>query len=736
VNFGLAKALGSEFTGNSSLVDSPTATSAGTEAGVILGTAAYMSPEQARGQAVDKRSDIFSFGAVLYETLTGRRAFAGDNATDLLAAIVSHDPDLTVLPAGTPPPVRRLLKRSLEKDKRRRLSDIADARLDIDEASAPPPSDATAAASPPSRRRSLWMAGAIALIGLLLGAGGYAWLGPEPAARRTMRFVIAPPPTDALYSESIGTQVAISPDGQFIVYVAGRGQPQLYIRHVNSLEARVLPGTQGGRQPFFSHDGRSVGFWYTAEGEIRRVDVAGGAVATVCRAPTGNLYGASWGPDGSIVFASGHLYRVPASGGTPQIVAKPDGAQGEAELRWPEILPGGESIVVTAWGGNVNARILAVTGPAGERRTLIEGATTPRFSQSGHLLYYQAGSLMAARFNPATLQLAADRVALQEPVKTTIAGASDFAVSHDGTLVLVPESAKPERKLMWVDRKNVAMSLFDAGDDYWLPRLSPDGSRLAVGIGPDVWVIDPIRRARHRVTYGTSSTLFPYTWSADGAHIIFSKIENKVGLDLYSTPADGSGQSQLVLAGEHRQWATSAAMSGDIATYEQHPTSLRDIWILGPDRTRRGFLATPYQERAARYSPDGKWLAYVSNDAGRDEVYVRPAGGSGERTTVSTEGGTEPVWAASGRELFYRNADRLMVAPVQTTPALSIGGARELFTGAYERDRGSGFANANYDISHDGTRFVMIQPPAASSHLVVALNWFEELRARTGAAKR
>ena len=736
LDFGLAKALGTEFTGGSSVVDSPTATSAGTEAGVILGTAAYMSPEQARGQSVDKRSDIFSFGAVLYETITGRRAFAGDNATDLLAAIVSHDPDLTVLPAGTPAPVRRLLKRSLEKDKRRRLSDIADARLDIDEAIAPPASDAVAGAAPGPRRWPVWIAAAVALAGILLGAGGYAWLGPGPAAGRPMRFVIAPPATDPLYSESIGTQIAISPDGQYIVYVGARGTTQLYLRHINSLEARVLPGTQGARQPFFSHDGRSVGFWYTAEGEIRRVEVVGGAVATVCRAPTGNLYGASWGPDETIVFASGNLYRVPASGGTPQIVAKPDGAQGEAELRWPEILPGGESVVVTAWGGNVNARVLAVALPAGERRTLIEGATTPRFSQTGHLVYYQTGSLMAAAFNPRTLQLSAERVTLQEPVKTTIAGAADFALSHDGTLVLVPESARPERKLMWVDRKSVASSVIDAGDDYWLPRLSPEGTRLAVGIGPDVWVIDPIRGTRHRVTYGTSSTLFPYTWSSDGTRIIFSKIENKVGLDLYSTPADGSGQLELVLAGDHRQWATSAGTGGVIATYEQHPTSLRDIWIVGPDRARSAFLATPYQERAGRYSPDGKWLAYVSNDAGRDEVYVRPASGGGERRTVSTEGGSEPVWAWSGRELFYRNGDRMMVATVQTSPALTIGRAQELFTTTYERDRGSGYANANYDITRDGTRFVMIQPPAASSHVVVALNWFEELRARTSGGKR
>ena len=735
LDFGLAKALGTEFSGGSGLVDSPTATSAGTEAGVVLGTAAYMSPEQARGQAVDKRSDIFSFGAVLYETITGRRAFEGDNATDLLAAIVSRDPDLTVLPSGTPAPVRRLLKRSLEKDRRRRLSDIADARLDIDEAIAPPPSDAIAAPARAPRRR--WVAAAAAVAGVILGAGGYAWLGPGPDARRPMRFVIAPPSTDPLYSESIGTQIAISPDGQYIVYVGVRGTPQLYVRQVNSLEARALPGTQGGRQPFFSRDSRSVGYWSTAEGEIRRVSVDGGPVGTVCRAPTGNYYGASWGPDDTIVFGSGNLYRVPAAGGTPQVVAKPDPAQQEAELRWPEILPDGKHVLATSWGGNTDrARIVVLSIADGARQNLIEGATTPRYSQTGHLIFHQTGTLMAAAFNPASLELSAERLPLQEPVKTTVSGVADFALSQDGTLIVVPESARPERRLVWVDRKNHSTPLHDVGDDYWLPRLSPDGTRLAVGIGWDIWVIDPVRRSRHRVTYGTTSTLFPYSWSADGTRIIFSKTENKVGLDLYSTPADGSGQLQLLLAGEHRQWATSTSLNGAISTYEQNPATLRDMWTITSDGKRSPFLTTPYQERGGRYSPDGRWLAYVSNDSGRDEVYVRPAAGGGERNTVSTEGGIEPVWAASGRELFYRNGDRIMVAPVQTTPALSIGRAQELFVTTHERDRGSGFANANYDISRDGTRFVMIQPPASSSHIVVALNWFEELRARASGARR
>ena len=240
-----------------------------------------------------------------------------------------------------------------------------------------------------------------------------------------------------------------------------------------------------------------------------------------------------------------------------------------------------------------------------------------------------------------------------------------------------------------MDRKNNAAPALDAADDYWLPRLSPDGTRLAVGIGSDIWVLELARSTRTRLTYGTTSVLFPFAWTRDGRRVVFSKIESKIGLDLYTIAADGSGQPELLLRGDQRQWATSWSPIADVvATYEQHPTTLRDIWLVNADRTRTAFLVSPYQERAARFSPDGKWIAYLSNDSGRDEVYVRPASGGG-KTTVSTEGGIEPVWAASGRELFYRNGDDFMAAPIETVPTLSIGRSQRLFTASVQtRSRG------------------------------------------------
>jgi len=731
LDFGLAKALAPE--GSTGVVtDSPTVTSVGTGMGVILGTAAYMSPEQARGRPIDKRTDIWAFGCVLFEMLTGRRTFEGDNVTDLLAGIVGRDPNFSWLPATTPAPIRKLLRRCLEKDVKRRLADIADARLEIEDALAAP--HATNAGDVPgARRRWAWLSAAALLLSVsALGMGAYAWLRPDAAVTRPMRFVVAPPASDPLYTESIGTQVAISPDGQNIVYVGVHGTLQLYVRRIDRVEAQPIPGTLGARQPFFSPDGKSVGFWSSSEGELRRVALAGGPVATICKAPSGNLYGAAWGAGDTIVFGSGGLYRVSAAGGIAEVLTTPDAAQGEAEHRWPEILPDGRAVLFTAWGGTFERTRIAVRSLVStERKNLVEGATTPRYSPTGHLIYYQTGTLMAMPFDASSLAVTGERVPLQEPVRTTVSGAADFTISRDGTLAFIPGSALPERRLVWLDRKGVSRPLIDGADDYWVPRFSPDGKRLAVGIGTDVWAIELSRLTRTRVTYGTTSTLFPYTWSRDGQRIIFSKVASKVGLDLYSSPADGSGQPELLFAGEYRQWATSASPTTDaILTYEQHPTTLRDIWLLAPDRTRQKFLVTPYQELAPRFSPDGRWIAYVSNDSGRYEVYVRPVSGEGGRMTVSTDGGTEPVWLANSREIFYRNGDRMMAAAIEMTPALSIGRPQLLFETTNERDRGSGLGNPNYDVTRDGQQFVMIQAPSTSSNIVVVLNWFQELSSR------
>jgi serine/threonine-protein kinase len=738
LDFGLAKALSTD-SGSEGLHDSPTATSPATRAGTVLGTAAYMSPEQARGRPVDKRTDVWAFGCVLYEMLTGRRAFAGDNITDLLAGIVTREVDLGALPAATPAPIRRLIRRCLEKDRTHRLADIADARLEIIDALDARAGPDESATHVPGRRRQGWWPLAIAAAAVVIAAVSVAgWLRARPAPSGSKRFVVVAPASDPMIHESIGNQIAISPDGQHIAYIGVRSGSQIYIRRINQLEAEPIPGTVGARQPFFSPDSRFIGFWATADGEIRRVALNGGPVVTVAKAPSGVFYGASWGADDLIVFGSGSLYRVPASGGTPEPLTTLDPARSEVEHRWPEILPGGQGVLYTAWGGNIDrSRIDAYAYASRERTTLIEGATMPRFAATGHLVYQQSGALLATAFDPATQQTSGRVVQLQEHVKTTVSGAADFAIARDGTLVLMEGSTTPDRRLKWVDRKGAARPLLDTPDDYWLPRLAPDGRRLAVGIGPDLWVIELTRLDRTRVTFGTTNTLFPYTWSRDGRGLLFSRVANKTGLDIYAASADGTGEPELVAEGEHRQWAISVSpVADEIATYEQHPTTLRDIWIIAGGK-RRPFLATPYQERVARFSPDGRWIVYVSNDSGRDEVYVRGASGEGRRITVSTDGGSEPAWSALGREIIYRNGSQMMSAAVtSSTPELIVDRPLPLFETTFEADRGSGAANPNYDVTADGQRFVMIQAPAAPTSLIVVINWFEELKTRMNAGAR
>ena len=741
LDFGLAKALAGDVGGIDPSA-SPTVTSPGTEAGVILGTAAYMSPEQARGRPVDKRTDIWSFGCVLYEMLTGRRAFAGDNVTDLLAGIVTRDVDLTLLPPDTPTGIRRLIRRCLEKDRTRRLADVADARLEITDALDPRAAspEATAPSLASRSKPSRWplAVAAVAVLIALASLTGW-WFRARPAPIGPKRFLVVAPASDPMIHESVGTQIAISPDGEYIAYVAGRAGYGIYVRRINEIEATQVPGTIGARQPFFSPDSRYIGFWSVGDGEIRRVALTGGPVVSVAKAPSGTFYGAAWGADDVIVFGSGSLYRVPAGGGTPEPLTTIDPARGEAEHRWPEILPGGRAILYTAWGGSITrARIDAFATGSRERTTLVEGATMPRFASTGHLVYQQSNTLMATAFDPAALKTSGRPVQLQEQVKTTNSGSADFAIANDGTLVLMPGTTTPDRRLMWVDRQGSSRPLLDTPDDYWLPRLAPDGSRLAVGIRAEIWVIELGRRSRTRATFETTTTLFPFAWSRDSKRIIFSRVANKTGLDIHTASADGTGQPELLLEGDHRMWAINASpVSDEIATYEQHPTTLRDIWILTPPGKRRAFLATPYQERAPRFSPDGRWIVYVSNDSGRDEVYVRAASGEGRRITVSTDGGSEPVWPALAREIIYRNGSKMMSAPVTAlSPEVTVGEPRELFETTFEADRGAGAANANYDVTADGQRFVMIQAPAAPTSLVVVLNWFEELKTRMNAGAR
>jgi eukaryotic-like serine/threonine-protein kinase len=650
LDFGLAKALGGEPS-TPDLSQSPTVAPAATSAGIILGTAAYMSPEQARGKPLDKRTDIWSFGCVLYETLTGRQAFSGESVSDNLVAILGREPDWQALPATTPAKIRDLLRRCLQKDSTRRLRDIGDARLEIEEALAggigaeTAPRGVESASRPAGSRAIPWSIAAIAL----LVAAVATWRAPRGGAHEPaplQRLTISLPPGAPVVTRSTDT-MALSPDGQDLVYVGPRGGiEQLYRRPLDRLEAGPMPGTENAFTPFFSPDGEWVGFF--ADGKLKKIALTGGMALSICEAPRSR--GASWGPDNTIVFAptsDARLWSVSASGGAPKALTTLDSREGDKTHSWPEILPTGKVVVFTVGTDSGKNRIAALRLATGERRILVEGGSRPQYVATDHLLYAGAEGVLAAPFDPKALVLTGSPRAILEPVP-------QFAVSRDGLLVYIPTSSHAgDRALVWVDRKGNAGSLTDARRAYLGPRLSPDGKQLAVGIGAgptksDIWVCDIQRGALTRLTFDEASS-WPI-WTRDGKRIAFSS--SRAGeQNLFWKPADGSGPEERLTTSSNRQFAHAFSSADQTLAFDDAYPG--DIWILPiADRNAvRPLLQSPFREYGPRFSPDGHWLAYLSDESARFELYVRPYPGPGGRWQISTEGANEPVWSRNGREV-------------------------------------------------------------------------------------
>ncbi len=749
LDFGLAKAFAGEESG-SDPSNSPTLSQAATVQGVILGTAAYMSPEQARGKAVDKRTDIWAFGCVLYELLTGRQAFVGEHITDILAAVMRAEPDWSRLPSATPTKVRDLLRRCLEKDKTRRLRDAGDASIEMDEALAAPGVSltATAPATKGWRQALLWsMASSVATAIL---AAIVVWnlkpAAPRGAARPTVRLMVTLPPTDrlALTLASLNPVVALSPDGSRLVYVANHGDStQLYVRAIDGFEVKPIPGTDGAATPFFSPDGQSVGFF--TGGKLKKISLSGGAPLTLCSA-AGNR-GASWGSDDTIIFTpffTAGLSRVSAAGGMPKPLTVPDHKKGEYSHRWPEVLPGGKAVLFTVWSSSGasfdDAQIDVLSLETGERRVLIEGGTYARYVPSGHLVYARAGGLLAVPFDLKRLQVTGPPVSVLEGVSMSpTTGAAAFSSSADGSLAYVPGALVGSETLLWVDRSGVAQPLPAPPRGYMAPRVSPDGQRLAVAIeasNSGLWLYDPARSTLTRLIEGGVIIPWPI-WTPDGKRVTFlSALSGPV--DLHWAPADGSGIPERLTTDENYKVPGSWSPDGQVLAFsELSPTNGWDVWVLKleGDRKPRPFLQTPSNESIPMFSPDGRWLAYESDESGREEIYVRPFPGPGSKWQISADGGTEPVWARSGRELFYRNGDKMMAADIATQPSFSARKPKVLFEGHYES---YGPFSSYYDVSPDGQRFLMVkenQQGTSASQINVVLNWFEELKRRVPSGK-
>jgi len=745
LDFGLAKAL-EETPAATSINTSPTISAAATFEGIILGTAAYMSPEQARGKLVDRRCDIWSFGALLFEMLSGKQAFAGEDVSHTLAAVIMAEPDWSMLPGNLPAPLGRLLRRCLTKDSRRRLQAIGEARIAIEDCLAgaadvgaiPPAGSSGEGQAAPLQlwRRALpWALAAVLALALVALVIGNPLRTPRPSRRPVARLTVMLPPIDRVALGPLG-HIALAPDGSRLVYVANHsGSTQLYLRSIDRFEATPIPGTEGAESPFFSHDGQAVGFF--ADGKLKKVSLSGGVPVSLCSAPANR--GGSWGLDDTIIFAPSvtlGLFRVSAAGGTPKPLTVPDRKKGEYAHRWPDILPGGRAVLFTAWTGSTfdEARIGVLSLETGEQRILVEGGTYARYVPSGHVVYARAGGLLAVPFDLKRLEVTGSPIPILEGVSMDPTfGAAEFSSAADGSLAYVPGGSRVgERTLLWVDRKGAARALPAPPREYLSPRLSPDGQRLAIAIHGTLnglWLYDLGRGTLTRLTAPTNIP-FP-VWTPDGKHVTFEAGPSGT-LNLYWMPADGSGAAERLTTSENPQSPGSWSPDGQVFAFSAlDPTTGWDIWELNleGDRKPRPFLQTPSNEYGPMFSPDGRWLVYGSDESGRREVYVRPFPGPGGKVQISTEGGVQPVWARNGRELFYRDGDKMMATAVETKPVFAAAKPKVLFEGHYET--GVFPFESDYDVSPDGQRFLMIkasEQESGATQLNVVLNWSDELR--------
>jgi len=731
LDYGLAKALEGDVPGgaDSELSQSPTLTRHGTQIGVILGTAAYMSPEQAKGKRVHKLTDIWAFGAVLFEMLTGKKMYSGETVSETLASVIKDDPDLSSLPSNCPGHVRALLCRCLTKDPKLRLQHIGEARIALSGVITESPPLESRPLAPLWQRALPWAATAALAAALVVSN-----MRPVPSLPVT-RFVVALQ-ADEVISRTTTAPLAFSRDGSHMVYSAQKGDdpPRLYLRSMNSLEDEGLLGTEGGDNPFFSPDGRWVGFF--AGGEMKKVAITGGAAVTISRVGDSPL-GASWGSDDRIIFgrSSPGLLRVSAEGGTPEVLTSSDASSDSFAISWPEILPEGQAVLF-----NSPVAIMAQRLDTGERKLLLQGGTFPHYLSTGHLIYSQAGTLMAVPFDLDRLEISGSPVPVIQGIRSgTRRGGPQFAVSRTGTLAYVPGTVEQlTSTLVWVDRQGVVEPLPAPPRQYDYPELSPDGQRVAVSIAEkartalvetNIWVYDVARNGLTRLTFEGSRTVTP-AWSPDAQWVAFTS--NRDGpLNMFRQMANGSGGMERLNSNENQTPAASFSPDGQLLAFtESNPVTGRDIWVLNlADRETHLFLSTRYEETAPEFSPDGEWIAYSSNESGRREVYVRPYPGPGGKWQISTNGGHEPVWNPEGGELFYRSGSRMMAVPIDTESGFTAGTPLMLFEGPYLP---TGFSYPNYDVTADGQRFLMLAPVASQSdgatQINVVLNWTEELK--------
>ena len=747
LDFGLAKAFEPEA-GSVSASMSPTIslTAAATQMGMVIGTAAYMAPEQAKGLAVDKRADIWAYGAVLFEMLTGKKLFEAGDVSEMLASVLVKDPDISSIGQHVPDHIRSVVRHCLVKDPKERLRDIGDVRLAMKgtfETTVSVPTTQFVSSQPAAWRRQTlpWVAGL--LLAAVTGVGVGMMLGPAPQTPRITRSTMELP--TGVQPSGPGRRVALSADGRTLVFsgVDAETPPQLYVRQMDRFGTTALRDTDGALAPFFSPDGVWVGFSMGGN-ELVKVSLQGGPAQTVTAVPT-QIRGGSWGRDDRIILGTlAGLYEVSGAGGEPQALTSLDTGAGETGHLYPNILPGGLAVLFTSESGELNIELFRLD--TGERRLLVENGVHPHYVTSGHIVFGRDDSIWAVPFDVERLEMTGEPFPLVEDVQNLRGlGGTQFSASRDGRLVYLTGDpfGGEARTLVWVDRNGLEEPIPIDPRVYAYPRVSPDGDTIALSETQpyDIWSWSVTRQTRSRLTFDDGLDAYP-TWSPDGRTLVF--VSSREGVqNLFRRPADGTGSVERITDAPNPQRPHAISPDGTwVVLGEISPETGMDLFRLSLENessTAEVLVQTEFEEWNADISPDGNWLAYESNASGQFDVLVRPFPDA-ERglQQVSTGGGRMPRWSPDGRELFYWAPEGgMMAVQVDVGSSLILGAPEVLFDGPYYSGGGV-TVGRTYDVAPDGRRFLMVKRAidvgqaagVTEQRLRLVQNWFQELTER------